>query len=221
MLRHRAFIRSHPVGELNAYIRDPEFPEYYISVLTVATGGLAAENEALPAGNAHMARIQTFWRFGLLTFLPQSSYYHSSDGDTPIVYTNDMQMLQMLVDAGADVNRERFQDGWRPVMKNNPEKTSFLVQNGADINAQDDKGETALIISSSWGRLENVRVLLNLGANQHTRLELQNCTGTQKKVLKMRAPSRMVPRVNGRSIYSMQGREYEREPRSVTKSQAA
>ena len=59
-----------------------------------------------------------------------------------------MQMLQMLVDAGADVNRERFQDGWRPVMnENNPEKTSFLVQNGADINAQDDKGETALIIS--------------------------------------------------------------------------
>ena len=48
------------------------------------------------------------------------------------------------------------------------EMVRFLVGKGADINAQTNNGETALIQATEWGRLETVRFLVNKGADVNT-----------------------------------------------------
>jgi ankyrin repeat protein len=40
-----------------------------------------------------------------------------------------------------------------------------LIKQGADINAQNDKGETPLLTASRWGQTGIVKILLKLGAN--------------------------------------------------------
>jgi ankyrin repeat protein len=41
----------------------------------------------------------------------------------------------------------------------------FFVENGADVNQQNDYGNTALILASMWGHTEVVRFLLSKGAD--------------------------------------------------------
>ena len=49
-------------------------------------------------------------------------------------------------------------------MYNLPKITSALISEGADVNARNDRNDTALIIAAGKGRLETVRILLDSGA---------------------------------------------------------
>ena len=119
----RAFIRSHPVGELNTYIPKPDSDGYeFIPVLFVATGALKEYYTSLPAGNVQILKI-------LLDAGANPNILDDDSNPVPAIHDPlDMQMLQMLVDAGADVNLDD-NGGHTPLMEQRgPEEVSFLVQ---------------------------------------------------------------------------------------------
>ena len=53
--------------------------------------------------------------------------------------------------------------------KSEPETVRFLINRGAEINLQNDKGLTALMICSNRGLADSVRILLDHGADTATR----------------------------------------------------
>lgn len=52
-----------------------------------------------------------------------------------------------------------------------PEMVKFLLQRGADPNAQDREGRTPLVEAALWGRLESVETLLGHGARKEIECE--------------------------------------------------
>ncbi len=79
------------------------------------------------------------------------------------------KVIKLLLDAGAKVNARATYLRWTPLHSNwmgLPEVTSTLIANGADVNAQDEDGNTPLMLSKS---AESVRLLLAAGANPYLR----------------------------------------------------
>ena len=76
------------------------------------------------------------------------------------------EMVEMLLNAGADVNKTDTH-GFTALMRSNEsEIVRILLERGAYVNAKNNHGETALIMSSSYGaNLEVVRILLEHGAD--------------------------------------------------------
>lgn len=79
------------------------------------------------------------------------------------------ETVQLLIDAGADVNllargtrplHEAVQGDWE-----SPTSVSVLLSCGAEVDARDEQGQTALIIAAQHGSVECVRLLLEAGAN--------------------------------------------------------
>ena len=106
-------------------------------------------------------------------------------GATPFflaAYTGDLAMLQLLLELGADPNIKNA-EGCTPLLAaagvddlssgDEPAATDaeavavveFLLQHGADINAIDENGETAMHGAAYANRPEVVRVLMTAGAN--------------------------------------------------------
>jgi len=70
-------------------------------------------------------------------------------------------LLMAFSTDGKDVNSSM----WNAVKKGDADKVKVLIKQGADINAQDEDGDTPLMIASYYGQLEVVRALLNAGAD--------------------------------------------------------
>lgn len=92
---------------------------------------------------------------GLLTALPKA----------------DLEMVKLLVKKGAGINvRDYYQKtplileagNWS---ESNPAVVGYLLEHGADINAQDDKGMSALLTAAEQGNAAVVKVLLAKGAD--------------------------------------------------------
>ena len=80
-----------------------------------------------------------------------------------------LDIVQLLLDRGAtpDVVDPA---GWTALIHATyfgarPEVLSLLVQKGANVNAQNDRGVTALYLAAASGREDTVRQLLTLGAD--------------------------------------------------------
>ena len=95
--------------------------------------------------------------------------------ETPLIlaislYRNDI--IQVLINAGADLNMED-NDRLTPLMNsfiddgfyNHVETTELLLDNNANVNYQNQNGETALHIASQLDRTEIIRILVDRGAN--------------------------------------------------------
>ena len=83
----------------------------------------------------------------------------------------DIEVLKTLLAAGAKVEAKGFH-GITPLMRatanENPEAIRALLDAGADVNARDDGGETALMKAAS-DNVEAVRALLAAGADVSAR----------------------------------------------------
>ncbi len=81
-----------------------------------------------------------------------------------------VETVQLLIDAGADPNLRS--NGTRPLHEavfgdwGSPTSVRVLLRNGADVNALDERGQTALMIAAQHGEFECVRLLLEAGADR-------------------------------------------------------
>ena len=80
---------------------------------------------------------------------------------------DDLEMLKLLVAAGADVN-QRDVENCTPLMLCDPcrsDVTKFLLESGADVNVRDDEGFTPLMLAAMEGAHESVRLFLEAEAH--------------------------------------------------------
>lgn len=82
------------------------------------------------------------------------------DGDTAIIRARTVEQTDFLIRAGADVNAKN-KFGTTALMVATPEQAVSLIKAGADVNAADNNGSTALILSN----YEKARILIAAGAN--------------------------------------------------------
>lgn len=83
-----------------------------------------------------------------------------------------LKSTKTLILKGADVNSRMQEGGWTPLMqvawdgvREHIGVVQLLLNHGAEVNAQDRWGNTALTIASRNGHVETVRTLLDNGAD--------------------------------------------------------
>ena len=121
-------------------------------------------------------------------------------GNTPLhsaAYFGDIEMVQVLLDYGADVNTQNdlFDTPLNFALLDDhqiePKVARLLVEHGADPNRRGYKGFTALHLASKSGQLEIVRLLIEHGAsvevkNDEDRTPLDDASGEQReKIIKL------------------------------------
>ena len=97
-----------------------------------------------------------------------------TDDHTPVTlalrprgFEADEQCLDLLVNAGADLNAPRFATGDTPLMYvcKDDIKVKILTRKGADVNAKNRDGSTALMRAAYSGIYKSVKLLLEAGAD--------------------------------------------------------
>ncbi|KAJ7763140.1 hypothetical protein DFH07DRAFT_1018614 [Mycena maculata] len=112
---------------------------------------------------------------GGIRFLLNASEVNITDGTTAHAlqtaikrgHSDIVQLLfvQLLLEHGVEVNREILERvEWRRKDNRSKDLVKFLLDNGAEVNALDEHGKTALEIAIPPGDTETVRVLLEKGA---------------------------------------------------------
>jgi uncharacterized protein len=100
----------------------------------------------------------------------------NSSGATPLILasslSDNMSVIECLVDLGADVNARGKVDGSTPLMwaaRGSKEATEFFLSKGAEVNVVASDGSTALIKAIfgifRGGSLETVDLLIKAGAD--------------------------------------------------------
>lgn len=107
---------------------------------------------------------------------PAYKYWTELGGNTALMFaarSSDLQSVQLLVDAGADVNQLSAL-GTSPMIMaihgGNTAALEYLIANGADIESN-DSGHTALHAAVQRGNLEAVQLLIKNGADLEAILE--------------------------------------------------
>lgn len=120
----------------------------------------------------------------------------SNIGMTPLmmaVLRRKLEMVKFLITHEANIDAKRPEFGQTALMwaanGGQEQMVQFLVEQGADINMQDEKGWTALMWAARRGSSAVINVLLAANANPHltnhngeTALSLATQTGHQKSL---------------------------------------
>ncbi len=115
---------------------------------------------------------------GYFKRIPMCDAVWSGCGADPIKDSKlptQLEIVRLLIEAGADLNRVFAKDN-NPLFLSleDPKITDLLIQFGASVDVQDDKGETLLMLAcGDRPNLDYVRKLLLLKANVH----LVDCHG--------------------------------------------
>lgn len=126
--------------------------------------------------------------------------YDSYDkgGSSPIHWAVDggnVKLLDWIIADGADVNKKDHSCGWTPLLRcasvgGNRDVALTLLMAGADINAQDRDGKTALMIGIINGHQPLVELLLKRNAN----LKVKNEYGKTAYEMAMAMEKRLIIR---------------------------
>ena len=83
----------------------------------------------------------------------------------------DAPAIEALLESGVDPDQGTGQNDWTPLMhaihKNQKEAVTALLEGGADVNIQNQRGLTALIMAAGYGFNDTVDQLLSHGADPH------------------------------------------------------
>jgi hypothetical protein len=89
-----------------------------------------------------------------------------------VVYDGDLEMVEVLLECGVDVNATGSAGGYTPLgyvvnagRRNEARIARLLIAHGADPNTRDWNGSTPLRHASARGNIEIVRLLIEHGAN--------------------------------------------------------
>ena len=81
---------------------------------------------------------------------------------------NAVEIMQILLDKGADINKKRAVDGGTVLMSaaanGRTEAVKLLLKKGADVNIKDGRGFTALTYAKIWKRKDVIDLLRAHGA---------------------------------------------------------
>lgn len=125
----------------------------------------------LLAHNADVEHHGHYERETALTVCASDPYQHVRDGK--VSPETCRQTMQLLVDHGADVNRECDSGGPLSLLQGGAtlriELVELLLDHGGNPNGVNDIGHTLLMQASIHNEFEIVRVLLERGADQHIR----------------------------------------------------
>ena len=78
------------------------------------------------------------------------------------VAANKEEVLRLMLENGATLGRDELMLDWSFMYKVSPDFIKFLIKQGADVNARDDRGKTPLMLAD---KPEIVRILLQHGAD--------------------------------------------------------
>lgn len=79
--------------------------------------------------------------------------------------SNYIHIAQLLLDNGADINAGPIKPIIKALRKDRNMMLEFLLEKGADPNAQDAEGHTPLYFAMTWGKLDAVRLLTDFKAD--------------------------------------------------------
>ncbi len=94
----------------------------------------------------------------------------NEDGDTALItacYGGNLNILNALINAGADVNMANKENGYTPLLISfDLDTVNALINAGADVNlANKESGTTPLILACSRISIKVVAALINAGAD--------------------------------------------------------
>jgi ankyrin repeat protein len=142
----------------------------------------------------------------------------ASDGITPLMSASSnghIAVVNSLLKAGADVNKERKQGGTAlDLASQNGHITivDLLLKAGADVNKARNNGQTSLIIASNDGNTEIVRLLLAAGADVSIKVNGHSVYNFASDEIKKILPPVVVPNPLAGS-HNGGGRRKSRKPR--------
>ncbi len=123
---------------------------------------------------------------------------YDEDGAAPlhlavIGRSNAVDVIQALLDAGADINETDTSDGETPLMwaaqGEHIGSLKFLIQSHADLNKTDNLGWTALMKARISGQDEAAKILKQAGGEEHTNLSYAAAVGDLATVRSLLAES--------------------------------